>query len=181
MPGVHLRYCCFKVIYRSPNGGSVIEHTYVNGPDRRDNIQASILLAKMDYKITLLPEIHADNLKLRQKFLPDAYENKNPDVRIDSKWLGDFKKPDESTPIKKTSINNLIRSAAKQKVEIVILNLTEREYAVQDLKKGIIGALQPDRNKSIRFVWVITCNNNLFILDRTKVFDDSVYEILHHL
>jgi hypothetical protein len=178
MSGAEIKHCCYLTIYQSDSGGRVIEHTFVNGPDRTDNIHAAILLAKLGYKITLLPEIHAEEIGLRLKYLPEAFENKNPDVRINDKWLGDFKKPDPSTTIKKATINRMIRSAAQQKVDIAILNLAGRDYSVQELKKGILGALQPDRNKSIRFVWIITCKKNLFILDRNQAFDDSVYDSL---
>jgi hypothetical protein len=52
---------------------------------------------------------------------------------------------------------------------------------VQDIKKGIVGALQPDRNKSIKEVWVITNDKRLFKSLRTVVFNDSIYEELNEL
>jgi hypothetical protein len=45
-------------------------------------------------------------------------------------------------------------------------------------KKGIIGALQPNRNKSIDQVWLITTNKKLFKVPRGRAFDESIYEEL---
>jgi hypothetical protein len=70
---------------------------------------------------------------------------------------------------------------AKQKVSIAILNLMDRQYSVLDIKKGIVGSLQPDRNRSLKEVWVITTNKRLFKVLRTSVFDDSIYEELNSL
>lgn len=181
MPGIQTIPFCYIQLFKSPSGARVITHTYVTGPDRTENIHASILLAKHGFNITLLPIISPGETELRKKYLFDVYENKNPDVRINDKWLGDFKRPDESTPIRKGNINRMIWLAAQQKVDIAILNLGNRHYAVNDIKKGIIGALQPNRNRSIKFVWIITTNKNLFILNRKEVFDESVYELLHEL
>jgi hypothetical protein len=64
---------------------------------------------------------------------------------------------------------------------IAIINLFDREFSFQDLKKGIVGALQPERNKSIQQVWVITKRRNLFIIRRELVFDDTLYEVLKTL
>jgi hypothetical protein len=60
-----------------------------------------------------------------------------------------------------------------------LINLVNRKYAVQDIKKGIIGALQPDRNKTIKEVWVITRKGNLFKAKRAMVFDESIYDLSH--
>lgn len=64
---------------------------------------------------------------------------------------------------------------------IAILNFYTRDYTIQDLKKGITGALQPDRNRSIKMVWVITKNRNLFVVYRQEVFDETVYSVLEAL
>ena len=61
------------------------------------------------------------------------------------------------------------------------MNLFERHYTVQEVKKGVVGALQPERNKTIRFVFIITRQGNLFKIERETVFDDSIYEILEHI
>jgi hypothetical protein len=66
-------------------------------------------------------------------------------------------------------------------VSVAIINLLKRAYTIQDIKKGIIGALQPNRNKTIMHVWVITANGNIFKADRSSVFDESIYEMLNLL
>jgi contact-dependent growth inhibition (CDI) system CdiA-like toxin len=129
----------------------------------------------------MLPSIPAADVELRNKFLPDILGNKNPDVRINGQLIGDIKTPDKKNFVKKSIISREILSAAKQKVDVAILNLYECDYTVQDVKKGIVGALQPDRNKSIKYVWLLTRNRKLFIVDRVMVFDDSIYEVLNDL
>jgi hypothetical protein len=154
----------------------------LHGKDElQDNAKACGTLADHGYQIELLPSIAAGEEALRKKWLPEVYASKNPDVRIDGLWIGDIKTPDQSTHVKKSTINWNIYSAAKQKVSIAIINLSNREYTVQDVKKGIVGALQPDRNKSIDQVWVITKSKNLFIAKREMVFDDTIYEALRTL
>lgn len=142
------------------------------------NQNACEILADLGYQIQLLPTLPAQETDLRAKLLPDVFGSKNPDVRINGKWIGDIKTPAADIAIRKSTINNDIASAAKQKVQIAIINLTGREYTIQDIKKGIVGALQPDRNKSIEQVWIITKNKNLFIAERNDVFNDAIYDKL---
>lgn len=118
-------------------------------------------------------------VNLRKYLLPDVFGNKNPDIRINNSLIGDIKTLDKKTLTRKATISNAISRAAVQKICILVLNLSECQYTVQDVKKRIIGALQPDRNKSIKSVWIITRNRNLFIVDRKDVFDDSVYDVLN--
>lgn len=146
-----------------------------------NNVEACRVLADHGYQIQLLPSIAAGDKELRTKLLEDVYSNKNPDVRIDRYWIGDIKTPDKTTNVKKSTINRSIYSAAQQKVSIAIINLSEREYSLQDIKKGLIGALQPGRNKSITQVWIITKEKKLFIADRRIIFDDTIYDALRRL
>jgi hypothetical protein len=172
--------CFYVQIYKSDCGGNIDEHYYVNGHDRDDNIRTAIVLADKGYFIQLLPDLHSCETALREDYLPDVSGTKNPDARINFIWLADFKVPDKHKPIKKSTISRQIESAAKQKVEIVVINLDGREYSVQDIKKGIIGALQPDRNRSIKQVWVITRKRNLFMICRENVYDDYRYLELYN-
>ena len=143
-----------------------------------NNAEACRVLADHGYRIELLPSIAAKDEILRKKWLPDVYADKNPDVRINGVWIGDIKTPDKTGSVKKSKINCNIYGAARQKVDIAIINLFDREYIVKDVRKGIVGALQPDRNKSIVQVWLITKSRGLFLVERKMVFDDTVYEAL---
>jgi hypothetical protein len=144
-------------------------------------MEACIILADHGFTIEILPSLPVCETELRKKFLPDVFGNKNPDVRINGQLLGDIKTPDKNLRIKKSTISRAIFSAAQQKVDIAILNLHERDYSAQDIKKGIVGALQPDRNKSILLIWIITKSRNLFTISRQLVFNDSIYEGLAYL
>jgi hypothetical protein len=168
-------------VYLTLAGGHIDLHPLHGKDELKENMEACMILADHGFIIEMLPLLHAEEVELRKKFLPDVFCNKNPDVRINGQLLGDIKTPDKDLPISKPTISRLILSAAKQKADIAILNLYGRDYSIQDIKKGIVGALQPDRNRSILIVWVITRNRNLFTITRQRVFDDSIYEKLAHL
>lgn len=168
-------------IYQSLHGGHVDLHSLHGKEEFAENMRACKILADHGFQIEMLPSLHSDAIKLRRKFLPDVFRNKNPDVRINGLLLGDIKTPEKNSLVRQSVISRQIFSAAKQKADIAILNLYEREYTVNDVKKGIVGALQPERNKSILLVWLITKNRGLFTISRQIVFDDSFYEALTHL
>lgn len=168
-------------IYESPNGGWVYLHPLHGKDELPHNTEAARVLADFGYQVQLLPSIPEAEKTLRELLLPDVFGVKNPDVRIDGQWIGDIKTPDKVTSVKKSTINRGIYSAAQQQVDIAIINLLDREYSVQDIKKGIVGALQPNRNKTILAVWVITKNRNLFKVERGMVFNDQIYDVLSHL
>ena len=183
MPDIQLqqKFCTYLRIFSWHNGGCIDSHTMMNGHDRRENIQAAIVLAKHGFMIELLPDLPSTEKALRSIWLPDVAENKNPDARINVRWVADFKTPAKHKEIRKATISRLIESAAIQKVEIAVLNLSRRHYTVQDIKRGIIGALQPDRNRSIRQVWIITALKNLFIMKREDAFNDAKYLELNRI
>jgi hypothetical protein len=168
-------------VYVSLSGGYIDLHPLHGNDELPENMEACKILADHGYKIEMLPSLSSSEIELRKKFLPDVFGNKNPDVRINGLLLGDIKTPDKHFLIKKSTISRQILSAAKQKADIAILNLHERDYSFQDVKKGIVGALQPDRNRSVLLVWVITKNRNLFTVSRQMAFIDSIYEALLHL
>jgi hypothetical protein len=168
-------------VYESNAGGWVDLHPLHGADELPDNLEICKLLANQGYQLELLPCIDQHKPALRQKFLPDVFGNKNPDVRINGILIGDIKTLDKNTIIRKPTISNAISSAAIQKVEVAILNLVDRQYTVQDVKKGIVGALQPNRNRSIGYVWIMTKNKNLFTISRKMVFEDSLYEALDYL
>jgi hypothetical protein len=168
-------------IYESKKGGWVDVHPLHGADELPNNAEASMILADHGYQIQLLPLIPASATEKRQIWLPDVFGSKNPDVRINGELIGDIKTPDIRSPIRKSIISRCIYDAAKQKVPIAIINLRDKDYSFQDVKKGIVGALQPDRNKSILFVWIITRHRNLFVVDRKHVFNDMIYEVLTRL
>ncbi|MBO9633848.1 MAG: hypothetical protein J7578_12090 [Chitinophagaceae bacterium] len=173
--------CYYVQLYKSSSGGYIDEHLYVSGHDRDDNIRTAVILADKGYAVQLLPDLYSCESELREEYLFDVHQFKNPDARINGQWIADFKKPAKSIPIKKSTISRLIESAAQQKAAIAVLNLSGQEYAIQDIKKGIIGALQPDRNRSIQEVWIITQNKNLFIASRLNVYNEAIYLELDNL
>jgi len=168
----------YRRVFESATGGWVELHPLHGEDELLQNILACSILADHGYRVQLLPSIPENETALREKFLQDVFLHKNPDIRVNGEMIGDIKTPDESTIVKKSTINRGIYSAAQQKVSIVVLNLCEKSYTVRDIKNGVIGALQPGRNKTIQHVWIITKNRNLFTIDRRMIFDDSVYEIL---
>lgn len=168
----------YSQIYESTSGGYVWLHSRHGEDELQQNLEACRILADHGYKIELLPTFSPFEAELRTEFLHDVFGYKNPDIRIDGKSIADIKTPDKNSPIRQATINRCIYSCAQQKVSIAVLNLAEQQYTIQDIKKGIIGALQPDRNKSIEQVWVITKQQGLFIAERTMVFDESIYEAL---
>lgn len=170
----------YERIYESISGGWVDLHPLHGEDELPDNLEACKVIADHGISVELLPCLPANELALRQQFLPDVFGNKNPDVRINGILIGDIKSPGRNS-IKKRTITNAVNSAAVQKVELVILSLIGFDYIVQDIKKGIVGALQPDRNKSIKHIWIITQSKNLFKIDRETIFDDLLYEELYYL
>ncbi len=172
---------CYERVYESASGGFVDLHPLHGEDELWENLEAGKILSDHGFKVELLPTLHAEEKELRNKWLPDIFENKNPDVRINGCLIGDFKRPDKTTQVKRSTIKRNIHSAGLQKVDIAIINLSDRHYTVQDVKKGVVGCLQPDRNRSLRSVWIITNKKNLFCVDREIVFDDSIYEALNDL
>jgi hypothetical protein len=168
-------------IYESESGGAVDLHPF-HGPNALyNNLEACQIIADHGYKVELLPELTEIEIEARNLWISDVAERKNPDVRINGTIIGDIKTPNPKVAVKQSTINQFIYKCARQRVSIEIINLVGRKYLVQDIKKGIVGALQPDRNKSIKEVWVITSDKRLFKALRTVVFDDSIYEELNEL
>ena len=168
----------YTQVHESDSGGWVWQHDLHGEDELQENLEAARILANHGYKIELLPTIEELNTQLRAELLPDVYNNKNPDVRINSVMIGDIKTPVLAT---KSSINRAIYRSGQQKAEVAIINLDSKAYTIRDVKTGIVGALQPDRNSSIQQVWIITRTKNLFIVTRQNVYDDSIYEVLDSL
>lgn len=171
----------YSQIYSSPTGGFVDLHPLHGAEELPSNTKAAFVIADHGHAVELLPSIPSAETEERKKWLWDVEGQKNPDVRIDGYKIGDIKTPDADIPVKQSTISRCVYTCARQKVSIAIINLLGREYAVQDIKKGVVGALQPDRNRSIEEVWIITKAGGLFMVDRGIVFDDKIYERLTDL
>ncbi|NCT74270.1 MAG: hypothetical protein BGO54_12585 [Sphingobacteriales bacterium 46-32] len=170
-----MEYTC---IYKSACGSEVELHPLHGNAELSENILAASILADHGHDIQLLPTFPEAEGKARQTWLPDVAHRKNPDIRIDNRIIGDIKTPNPEVLVKQSTINHCIYSCAQQKVAVAVINLLNRDYAIQDVKKGIVGALQPARNKSIRSVWIITAGRNLFKAERGMIFDETLYEHL---
>lgn len=168
-------------IYESSTGGYVELHPLHGSDELPANSEAARVLANFGHRVQLLPALPAANLEGRLLLLPDVYGFKNPDIRIDENLIGDIKTPSTAIGIRQITIGRCIHACAQQKVAIAVINLRNRHYTIRDVKKGIIGALQPDRNKSIQQVWVVTATGNLFKVQRPMVFDESIYSELELL
>ena len=168
-------------VYESECGGVVDLHPFHGARELNSNLQASRIIADHGYNVELLPELTEFQVHARQLWISDVAHRKNPDIRINDFLIGDIKTPNPKIPVKKSTINHFISRCARQKASIAILNLMGRQYSAQDIKKGIVGALQPNRNKSIKEVWIIKMDKSIFKVLRDFVFDDSIYEELNSL
>lgn len=165
-------------VYESDSGGWVWLHSMHDPDELNENLEAARILANHGYKIELLPVLDSRFSDLREALLKDVHQNKNPDIRINNHKLGDIKTPLSAS---KSAINRAIYRAAIQKVQVAVINLIDKEYTIRDVKTGIVGAIQPGRNKSIQEVWIITKNQSLFIVTRQNVYDNKLYEILDQI
>jgi len=170
-----MAYTC---VYQSACGSEVELHPLHGNAELSENVLAACILADHGHSIQLLPTFPESEIGAREAWLADVANRKNPDIRIDSRIIGDIKTPNPEVLIKQSTINHCIYSCAQQKVSVAVINLLNREYAIQDIKKGIVGALQPSRNKSIESVWIITAGRNLFKAERKMIFDESLYDHL---
>lgn len=170
-----MEYAC---VYQSACGSKVELHPLHGNAELVENILAACILADHGHGIQLLPTFPESEIIARQVWLADVASRKNPDIRIDGKVVGDIKTPNPDVLVRQSTINHCIYSCAQQKVSVAVINLLNREYAIQDIKKGIVGALQPSRNKSIESVWVITASRNLFKAEREMIFEETLYEHL---
>jgi hypothetical protein len=165
-------------VYESSSGGWIDIHRLHGKEEAKENLIAAKILADLGFYIQLLPCLSMKEAHLRQQLLPDVHGIKNPDIRINGLLVGDIKTPNKTTVIRKAIVNNTIYAAANQKVELVIINLSQCSYTIQDIKKGVVGALQPNRNKSIKQVWIITNAGKVFALSREMVYNDAIYDEL---
>lgn len=78
-------------------------------------------------------------------------------------------------------MKDAIFRAAQQRVEIAIINLYQANYSFSHIKEALLSTLQPDRNRSIREIWLITHDNNLLIIPRKMINTKKFYAVLNCL
>jgi hypothetical protein len=170
----------YTKIYESATGGSIYLHERHGKDELKENLEACKLLADKGHKIQLLPLLEAKEKDLRAVLLWDVHGEKNPDIRINFSVIADIKTPSKSS-VSKTTLNDCIYRAGQQKVPIVVINLHKANYSFGNIKEALLSALQPERNKSIREIWIITSDNNLLILPRKMVNTRRFYAVLNIL
>lgn len=171
----------YQEIYKAASGGFVHLHPLHGKEELIMNKSACMVLADYGFKVQLLPCIPENEKQLRSYWLPDVYASKNPDVRINGLLIGDIKSPGQKGYVSAAAIKRCIYTASQQKVAVVIIDLREKIYTKQDIKKGIYGALQPERNKSIIAVWFITTQKTLVIIERKMLNQQQVHKLLNSI
>jgi hypothetical protein len=167
-------------IYESAAGGCIDLHERHGADELKENLEACKLLADKGHKIQMLPLLEAKEKDLRAVLLWDVFGEKNPDIRINFSVIADIKTPCKSS-VSKTTLNDCIYRAGQQKVPIVVINLHRANYSFGNIKEAMLSALQPDRNKSIREIWIITTDNNLLIIPRKMINTRKFYAVLNIL
>lgn len=145
-----------------------------------ENLTACKILADKGYRIQLLPTLEAKDKAMRETLLWDVFGEKNPDIRINNSSIADIKTPGKKK-ISKTNLNDCIYRAGQQKVPIAIINLHLANYSFSNIKEALLSALQPERNKSIREIWIITFDKNLLIIPRKMINTKRFYNVLNIL
>ena len=78
----------FILHHSNTNGGVVLIHKLVdsNDSDFELLVAIGIVLANDGEKVELLPKLHQKDVDFRNKVLPGARMNKNPDLRINGEY-----------------------------------------------------------------------------------------------
>jgi hypothetical protein len=103
----------FILHYSNTNGGVVLIHKLVDADDSDFELLVviGIVLANDGEKVELLPKLHQKDVDFRNKVLPGAKMNKNPDLRINGEYwevectsMGERQKNGELYKIKKPAV-----------------------------------------------------------------------------
>jgi hypothetical protein len=100
-------------------------------PDLKQLQQAAEAMADFGKTVQILPEIHAAEAALRDELLPDTKPGKNPDMRVDGKYV-EVKTPEK--PLSLSKLESAISKGVKQANDLVIL--LEEEFETEALKKA---------------------------------------------
>jgi len=131
----HLPYeLRFEIIYENDNGGCIKVHV-----DYKPKTDAQILMiiarekAEKGHIVELIPELSWDQIELRVSTLPGVIGLKNPDLRINGKYV-------EVKELKSNSDNTIskrIKKANKQAHQIILDLPKERtEFDLYKIAKG---------------------------------------------
>lgn len=124
----------FEEVYRNGNG-VVRQHMLVDKEDKDFPTvhQIALDMADKGHVVEIMPVIHKNDVEARKAVYPGVIGNKNPDLRIDGKYV-EVERPETS---KKTAISRRIRLGAKQ-ADSVIISLPEEadEKMLRDTAKG---------------------------------------------
>lgn len=117
------------------------------------NLGAARLLNGQGYNVRLRPHV---------EFGPEAIKNPQLEIMVDGKWMvSDRKDPIGNA---KNSIQHVVAQAAKQQVGIALLYLPDT-YLNADIGKALYNALAPERNKTVKSVWIVK-DGKLIVIDR---------------
>jgi Contact-dependent growth inhibition CdiA C-terminal domain len=144
----------YLFIYESLTGGCVFLHPSHFKDEIMDNLIYARTLADKGYTVYLLPYINEQGIK-------------NPDALINGKIV-DFKCPKYSTKLN-TAIQNAIKTASKQGVDIVTVFLDNPNLTNRDIKRALIASFQKGWNTSIEEIWLIFSDFNLVQINREEV------------
>ncbi len=165
----------FVESYQLGKSGRLRVHELTDINKRQQHIRLGKSLAAKNYKVDLMPEIDKANKEARQLFFPELKTNSNPDARINGA-LVDFKIPD-AVYVGNTSIRNAVKSCTKKGVEICVIDLSEKQYRVQEILSTLKGAFKPQTNTTVNEVWLMLNENNLIRIPKEMVRNKDYYKI----
>ncbi len=149
----------YKNVFKHKSGGSVDVHSTHLPNELAYNKTLAKVLAKNGHVVKLLDYVEG---------------RKNPDLSIDG-FIADFKEIKTLSP---GSILNHVKSASKQKVEIVVLDVSS-EITKRVLIEGILSALgTKDRRKGIKQLWIIYGKNKLVKMSRKDIYNKTFIDKL---
>ena len=148
-----------KLYFDEQTGGFVVIHLQHSIYELEENTFFGLALAKHGYCIELLPLFNVEN-------------QKNPDAAINN-IIADFKRPKKFTNLR-SAIQNRIKSAGNQLVEIAVIGLEKNKTDKNELRRGLIGAFSKGWNHTIQQVWLLFDGNQLIILTREMIIRKQI-------
>lgn len=141
----------FILHHSNTNGGVVLIHKLVDSDDSDFDLLVAIgvVLANDGEKVELLPKLHQKDVDFRNKVLPGAKMNKNPDLRINGEYW-EVESPE--WPYKNTNINRRIRNG-KEQADALIIHFA-KDVNLKSVEALIKGRFKDHRNFKKAQVWV---------------------------
>jgi hypothetical protein len=137
--------------HSNTNGGVVLIHKLVDADDSDYELLLAIgiVLANEGEKVELLPKLHQKDVDFRNKVLPGAKMNKNPDLRINGEY---WEVESPKWPYHRTKINTRIRHGQEQADFLIIC--FEKEVNVASVESIIKDRFKDHRNFRKAEIWV---------------------------